>query len=153
MQARWRGEDLAFARALADTLLQRFEDRERGGFWFTAEGAETPLYRPKGFADEAMPAGNGVAAAALARLGWLAGETRYLDAAERTLRGGFLVQRERATSTTNGNTLPLASDPDNPGGDAIPSDQPTVFLKSSTHFAVPGDERYSYALAIQLNGV
>jgi len=30
-----------------------------------------------------------VAAFALARLGWLAGETRYLDAAERTLRGGW----------------------------------------------------------------
>jgi uncharacterized protein YyaL (SSP411 family) len=36
-----------------------------------------------------MPAGNGVAAQALARLGWLVGETRYLDAAEATVRGGF----------------------------------------------------------------
>ncbi|MBP6514717.1 MAG: thioredoxin domain-containing protein, partial [Steroidobacteraceae bacterium] len=89
MQARWRSADLAFARALADVLLERFEDRERGGFWFTAEGSETPLYRPKGFGDEAMPSGNGVAALALARLGWLLGETRYLDAAERCLRGGW----------------------------------------------------------------
>jgi uncharacterized protein YyaL (SSP411 family) len=89
LQARWRSGDLDFARWLADTLLERFEDRERGGFWFTAEGKDPPLHRPKGFADEATPAGNGVAAFALARLGWLAGETRYLDAAERTLRGGW----------------------------------------------------------------
>ena len=89
LQARWRSEDLDFARWLADALLERFEDRERGGFWFTAEGKDPPLQRPKGFADEATPSGNGVAALALARLGWLLGETRYLDAAERTLRGGW----------------------------------------------------------------
>jgi len=89
LEARWRTEDLEFARLLADLLLERFEDRERGGFWFTAEGADPPLYRPKGFADEATPSGNGVAAYALARLGWLLGETRYLDSAERALRGGW----------------------------------------------------------------
>ena len=82
LQARWRGDDLAFARDLADNLLERFQDRERGGFWFTAEGLDPPLQRPKGFADEATPSGNGIAAQALARLGWLLGETRYLDAAE-----------------------------------------------------------------------
>ncbi len=89
LEARWRAEDLEFARLLADLLLERFEDRERGGFWFTAQGADPPLYRPKGFADEATPSGNGVAAYALARLGWLLGETRYLDSAERAIHGGW----------------------------------------------------------------
>jgi len=89
LQARWRSEDLAFARELADALLARFIDRERGGFWFTAAGLDPPLHRPKGFADEATPAGNGIATLALARLGWLLAETRYLDAAEATLRGGW----------------------------------------------------------------
>jgi uncharacterized protein YyaL (SSP411 family) len=89
LQARWRGEDLEFARALADRLLEDFEDRERGGFWFTAEGLDPPLYRPKGFADEATPAGNGIATLALGRLGWLLGEARYLEAAERAVRGAW----------------------------------------------------------------
>ena len=89
LQARWRSEDLVFARDLADALTERFMDHERGGFWFTAEGLDPPLHRSKGFADEAMPSGNGVAALALARLGWLLAETRYLDAAEATLRGGW----------------------------------------------------------------
>jgi uncharacterized protein YyaL (SSP411 family) len=89
LQARFRSADLDFARDLAEALLARFADRERGGFWFTAQGQDPPMHRPKGFADEALPAGNGVAAQALARLGWLLGETRYLDAAEATLRGGF----------------------------------------------------------------
>jgi len=89
LQARWRPADLELCCWLADQLLEGFEDRERGGFWFTAEGLDPPLYRPKGFADEATPSGNGVAAFALARLGWLLGEARYLDAAERCLRGGW----------------------------------------------------------------
>jgi len=89
VQARFRSADLEFARDLADALLARYADRERGGFWFTAEGQDPPLHRPKSFADDATPAGNGVAALALARLGWLLGEMRYLDAAEATLRGGW----------------------------------------------------------------
>jgi len=89
LQSRFRAEDLEFACRLADALLERFADRERGGFWFTGEGADPPIARPKSFADDAMASGNGVAAQALARLGWLTGETRYLDAAEATIRGGY----------------------------------------------------------------
>ena len=89
LQSRFRAEDLRFACEVADALLARFADRARGGFWFTAEGEDPPLYRPKGFADEATASGNGVAAQALARLGWLTGDTRYLDAAESTIRAGW----------------------------------------------------------------
>jgi uncharacterized protein len=89
LQSRFRADDLDFACEIAEALLAKFEDRERGGFWFTATGADTPLYRPKGFADDSMASGNGVAAQALARLGWVTGETRYLDAAERAIRAGF----------------------------------------------------------------
>jgi uncharacterized protein YyaL (SSP411 family) len=88
LQSRFRSDDLEFACRIADALLERFADREHGGFWFTAEGADTPLGRSKSFVDEAMASGNGVAARALARLGWLTGETRYLDAAEATVRAG-----------------------------------------------------------------
>ena len=41
------------------------------------------------------------------------------------------MQRERATSYTQGNTLPLMPDPDDPDGDPIPSDQPFGFTDSS----------------------
>jgi uncharacterized protein len=89
LQARFRIEDLDFACRIADALLERFADREQGGFWFTAAGEDPPLARPKGFADEAMASGNGVAARALARLGWLTGEQRYLDAAEAAVRAAY----------------------------------------------------------------
>ena len=89
MQARFRVEDLLFAREVADALLSKFADVERGGFWFTAAGEDPPLHRPKNFADDAMPSGNGIGAQALARLGWLTGEIRYLAAAESAIRGGY----------------------------------------------------------------
>ncbi|MGH8562141.1 MAG: thioredoxin domain-containing protein, partial [Nevskiales bacterium] len=85
LQVEWRSEDLFFAQQLADALLNHFEDRKRGGFFFTAHDHEKLLARMKNLADEALPAGNGVAVRALNRLGWLLTEPRYLDAAERTL--------------------------------------------------------------------
>jgi uncharacterized protein len=89
LQTRWRSSDLQFARALADALLAHFEDTAAGGFFFTADDHETLIHRSKSFADEALPAGNAVAACALTRLGWLLGETKYLDAAARTLRAAW----------------------------------------------------------------
>ena len=89
VQARWDGTSLAWARELADTLLGLFEDREGGGFWFTAADQATPLHRPKSFTDESLPAGNGAAARALLTLGHLASEPRYLEAAERALKAAF----------------------------------------------------------------
>jgi outer membrane receptor protein involved in Fe transport len=58
------------------------------------------------------------------------GSWKVLD--KHTLRGGFLVQRERATSFTNGNTLPLVpSDPEDPTSDLVPSDQTIGFTDGS----------------------
>jgi uncharacterized protein YyaL (SSP411 family) len=88
LQCRWRDGDLAFARDLLDVLLEHFAD-PRGGFFFTADDHEQLIHKPKPFADEAVPSGNGVAALALVRLGHLLGEQRYLDAAESTVRAAL----------------------------------------------------------------
>lgn len=89
LQARWRDGDLSFAVALADAVLAHFEDKERGGFFFTADDHEQLIHRPKPLGDDALPAGNGIAAYALGRLGHLLGEPRYLDAAARTLKAAW----------------------------------------------------------------
>ena len=94
LQARWSGEHLDFAISLADTLLEHFEDTWDGGFFFTANDHEELIHRPKPLADESVPSGNGIAAFALQRLGFLLGETRYLDAAERTLRAAWRAMDE-----------------------------------------------------------
>ena len=86
LQADWNNSYLGFAIELADLLLEHFQDPEEGGFFFTADDHEPLMHRPKPLADEAVPSGNGIAAFALQRLGFLLGDTRYLDAAEKTLR-------------------------------------------------------------------
>ena len=89
LQEKWSSAHLDFAIALADVLLEHFEDAESGGLFFTADDHEELIHRSKPFADEALPAGNGIAAHALGRLGHLIGESRYLEAAERSVRAGW----------------------------------------------------------------
>jgi hypothetical protein len=74
------------ARSLADTLLERFADRERGGFFQTADDAERLVVRPKELYDNATPSGNSAAAEVLLRLAGLTGDGRYDEAAEGALR-------------------------------------------------------------------
>jgi hypothetical protein len=85
LQARWRDGDLDFLIALAETLLDHFEDKTSGGFFFTADDHEQLIHRPKPASDDAIPSGNGVAAQVLLRLGHLLGATHFLDAAHSTL--------------------------------------------------------------------
>ena len=86
MQTRFRAHDFALATALADRLLDGFEDREHGGFWFTSHDHERLFHRTKPVHDNATPSGNGVAAQSLIALGHLAAEPRYVEAAERALK-------------------------------------------------------------------
>lgn len=81
--------DLGFARELLETVIGHFEDRATGGFFYTADDSEPLVHRPKSFADGATPSGNGIAARALVRLGWLLDEPGFLEAASRTLRAGW----------------------------------------------------------------
>lgn len=94
LQSRWEGVWFAWAREIADALLEHFEDRERGGFWFTAADHATPLHRPKGFSDESMPSGNGMAARALIEFGHLSADPAYIDAGERALKAAWAVMVE-----------------------------------------------------------
>ncbi|HEY7656518.1 MAG TPA: thioredoxin domain-containing protein [Burkholderiales bacterium] len=86
MACEFREEDLQFARALAERLLEQFEDAAAGGFYFVSHDHEKLIHRAKPGHDNATPAGNGIAAFALQRLGHVIGEPRYLEAAERALR-------------------------------------------------------------------
>jgi len=86
LRTRFRLEDYVFAREIADALLKRFEDAGDGGFWFTSHDHEALIHRAKPGHDDATPSGNGMAALGLIALGHLAGEPRYLDAAERAVR-------------------------------------------------------------------
>jgi len=86
LQCDFRDEDLQFARELSELLLEQFEDRAAGGFFFVSHDHEKLIHRAKPGHDNATPSGNGIAAFALQRLGHLIGEPRYLAAAERALK-------------------------------------------------------------------
>jgi uncharacterized protein YyaL (SSP411 family) len=94
LQTRWRSRDLTFARALAEVLLNQFQDPANGGFFFTAQDHEALIHRSKTFSDDSVPSGNAIAASALTRLGFLLCETRYLAAAQGTLRAAWAAIEE-----------------------------------------------------------
>jgi uncharacterized protein YyaL (SSP411 family) len=77
---------LRAATELADGILERFADRENGGFFDTSEDHETLISRPKDIFDNATPSGNSVAADVLLRLALLTDRQEYRDAAETVLK-------------------------------------------------------------------
>jgi uncharacterized protein YyaL (SSP411 family) len=79
---RWMAE----ARRLADDLIRLFHDPDRGGFFQTGEDSEALVLRPKDLFDNAVPAGNSVAADVLLRLARLTGEDGYERAGLSALR-------------------------------------------------------------------
>jgi uncharacterized protein YyaL (SSP411 family) len=76
----------AEARALADTLIARFCDPERGGFFSTAADAEPLIARRKDLEDSPIPSGASSAAVGLLRLSQLTGERSYERHAVSVLR-------------------------------------------------------------------
>jgi uncharacterized protein YyaL (SSP411 family) len=74
------------ARALADTIIQRFADPERGGFFSTADDHEALVARRKDLEDSPIPSGGSAAAFGLLRLAALTGEHEYERHAEAHLR-------------------------------------------------------------------
>ncbi len=70
---RWYRE----AVTIADQIIARFEDGERGGFFTTATNHERLAARRKDLEDSPIPSGNSSAASGLLRLALLSGEGKY----------------------------------------------------------------------------
>ncbi|HZG50113.1 MAG TPA: thioredoxin domain-containing protein [Thermoleophilaceae bacterium] len=81
-EPRWFGE----ARALADQMVERFADREHGGFFETSSDHEPLVARRKDLEDHPIPSGNASAAYGLLRLAALSGEHAYEEHAVSVLR-------------------------------------------------------------------
>jgi uncharacterized protein YyaL (SSP411 family) len=71
----------SWARRLADEILARFHDAERGGFFVTSVDAEPLIMRRKDLEDHPTPSGSSSAALGLLRLAALSGESAYEQAA------------------------------------------------------------------------
>jgi uncharacterized protein YyaL (SSP411 family) len=92
-ELRWLRE----ARALADSMLRLFVDPRGGGFFQTGSEAERLVVRPRDLFDNAVPAGNSVAAEVFGRLAHLVPGPDDERAAEGALR---LVARIMAQHPT-----------------------------------------------------
>ncbi|MGN6372497.1 MAG: thioredoxin domain-containing protein [Solirubrobacteraceae bacterium] len=80
-EERWLNE----ATVLAESLLARFSDEQRGAFFSTASDGEALIVRRKELEDSPIPSGNSSAAMGLLRLSQLTGEERYAHAAAGTI--------------------------------------------------------------------
>ncbi|HWO01198.1 MAG TPA: thioredoxin domain-containing protein [Blastocatellia bacterium] len=74
------------ARELADTVIAQFWDEVDGGFYFTSADHEELITRTKDYFDNAVPAGNSVAALGLLKLFHLTQEHEYQRSALAILR-------------------------------------------------------------------
>ncbi len=81
-EQRWYSE----AVALAGTIIERFADPARGGFFTTAADRELFVARRKDLDDTPIPSGNSAAALALLRLARISGEAAYEGQADGVLR-------------------------------------------------------------------
>jgi uncharacterized protein YyaL (SSP411 family) len=72
---------LQTAEELVALLDAHFWDKERGGYFMTADDVRDVIQRPKSAGDNATPNGNGAMVGVLARLYHLTGEDRYRDRA------------------------------------------------------------------------
>jgi uncharacterized protein len=69
------------ARALAKSMIERFGDDERGGFFTTSSDHEELIARRKEVGDHPIPAGQSAAALGLLRLAALSGERAFAERA------------------------------------------------------------------------
>ena len=81
-QERWLNE----AKKLADAMLEKFWDKDKGYFYDTAQGEETILVRPRNIYDNALPSGSSAAAFVLIQLARLTDNKEYEKVAASAIR-------------------------------------------------------------------
>jgi uncharacterized protein YyaL (SSP411 family) len=122
-EKRWLDE----AKALTDTMVQYYADKDRGGFFFTSNDHEKLFARSKDQHDGAQPSGNSVAARNLVRLWAKTGDDRYRALAEKTFKAFAGPLKLNPTSlTAMADALDLYLDSQEAGKPAAPKKEPTA---------------------------
>ncbi|MFT4516778.1 MAG: hypothetical protein ACI93D_000335 [Gammaproteobacteria bacterium] len=81
----WNEKDFNFLESLTNTLLDNFQDKDNGGFYYTSDTHEELIYRPKSYMDESLPSGNSVATEVLSELYELTGDSKYSKAVDKSI--------------------------------------------------------------------
>ena len=81
----WNEKDFSFLENLTDSLINNFQDKENGGFYYTSDTHEELIYRPKSYMDESLPSGNSIATEVLSELYDLTGNSKYIKAVDKSI--------------------------------------------------------------------
>ena len=82
----WNNDEYIFLIQLVDKVLNDFQDKKNGGFYFSSINQKDLIYRPKSFMDESMPSGNSIMTSVLLEIYELTGEKKYLEAMDNTFK-------------------------------------------------------------------
>ncbi|MBL8794187.1 MAG: thioredoxin domain-containing protein [Planctomycetia bacterium] len=88
------------SQALTDKMVELFEDKDRGGFFYTSHDHEKLFARGKDQYDGAQPGANSVAAKNLVRLWQKTNDDKYRTQAEKSLKNFSLSLKTAPTSMT-----------------------------------------------------
>jgi uncharacterized protein YyaL (SSP411 family) len=129
---------LAAARELLEHVLTHFNDKTEGGFYSTADYAESLILRTRDVFDGALPSGNSAMLMNLQFLGHLTGRPEYLDEASRLGRAlSHEVMRAPQAHTHLLSALDLALGPSFETaicGDSRSDDTQRMLRALDTHF-------------------
>jgi uncharacterized protein YyaL (SSP411 family) len=93
-RARWIGR----AVKLADVIVELFEDKQSGGFFYTAADADELIARNKEWHDGSLVSGNAAAVIGLLKLSRLCDRSDYRAAAERGLAAAAEVMEKQSAA-------------------------------------------------------
>lgn len=98
LRCRWKSEDFEFLLQLAERVLSHFRASDEAGqgvgLHFTGDDHEALILRSRPFADDSLPAGNGVAARVFGLLHHLTGESRYGELQQQIICGSWQLLSE-----------------------------------------------------------
>ena len=82
----WNTKYYEVCKKLCFHLINDFEDKDKGGYFFTSNNHEKLFYRPKSISDDSIPSGLVLATDVLLQMGYLSGEKIFIDSAYNSIR-------------------------------------------------------------------
>ncbi len=104
----WNDEFYKYTKKICDKIINDFEDKDNGGYFFTSKDHQEMFYRPKSTNDDSLPAGIVYAADSLLLLGFISGETKYIDSAYKAVQ--FIGGSLRDSILSNVSSIMLLND-------------------------------------------
>ncbi len=82
---KWSNKYFDICKVLCFHLIDDFEDKKKGGYYFTSNTHEKLFYRPKSISDDSVPSGLVYATDTLLQMGYLSGEQIFLESAYKSI--------------------------------------------------------------------